>query len=410
MSLSLSIPKLSESLEHQLESMVLSGVFWLQDPLPSERKLASAMDVSRTSIRYALARLAEQDLLVRGKRGYVVSNAIREELDCDFARIYGQHPSCLLTFWTAVAANVVAIANKKAKVSERVAIVAHVDKLRVALTNGDAKNALQVHRHLWRSLSEASYNFFLIQTIEALTDALEPVFATKFSRWAKMQKEFPEKECPILAAYSGLAQLELEELPLLAELEVEVGGRYVRGGSAVNDTPMVLGQGLIEAILRQPFAFEAVFELRQITEIHAAGWAAKLITPNGKDRLHAHLDKMTSSLDVNPEQYSLLDAQLHGMIAELACNPAYYAVQRCLSPIFSRTTQSWLNTHFEILNDISIIHLQHQRLADAIASGDERRARATMADHLQYVLVTLHEIRMNAHIDHVGLARQLLKR
>lgn len=410
MSLSLSIPTLSESLERQLESMILSGVFWPQAPLPSERKLASVMDVSRTSIRYALARLAEQDLLVRGKRGYVVSNAIREELKRDFARIYEQDPSCLLAFWAAVGANIVGIANKKAKVSERVAIAAHVDRLRDAITNGDAETACQVHRSLWRGLSEASYNFFLIQTIEALTDALQPVFATKFTHWAKVQNAYPEKECPILTAYGGLAQLELEAVPLLAVLKEEAFGGFVREVSALKDVPMVLGQGLIEAILRQPFAFEAVFELRQITEIHAASWAAKLITPDGANRLHAHLGKMTVALDGNPERYSQLDAQLHGIIAELAGNSAIHAVQRCLTPIFSRTTHSWLNTHFEILNDISVIHLQHQRLVDAIASGKEQRARTTMAEHLQYVLVTLHELRMNAHIGHVWLARQVLNR
>ena len=58
------VPKLSDAIMHQLESMILEGSLKPGDRLPPERQLAEQLGVSRPSLREAIQRLAARGMLL----------------------------------------------------------------------------------------------------------------------------------------------------------------------------------------------------------------------------------------------------------------------------------------------------------------------------------------------------------
>lgn len=70
-------------LEALLRRKIERGAYQPGDSLPSEQELVDAYDVSRTTVRQALSRLAEKQLVVKvqGKGTYVSKPSIRQELD-----------------------------------------------------------------------------------------------------------------------------------------------------------------------------------------------------------------------------------------------------------------------------------------------------------------------------------------
>ena len=67
------VPKLSDAIMHQLESMILEGSLKPGDRLPPERQLAEQLGVSRPSLREAIQRLAARGMLLSRQGGAPMS-------------------------------------------------------------------------------------------------------------------------------------------------------------------------------------------------------------------------------------------------------------------------------------------------------------------------------------------------
>lgn len=166
---------------------------------------------------------------------------------------------------------------------------------------------------------------------------------------------------------------------------------------------------LVDVVLRNPLVLESVYELRLITETHAAAEAAEHAEARQLTQLAAHFDYMTVITDNSPSHYSKLDTELHRLIAECTHNPVFAVIDAALAPVFSHTTNQWLKKHLEMRSDQSVIHLQHTHLVDAIVARDLAKSQSAMNEHLAYVLRNLSHLREQDQLQEISIARRLLR-
>ena len=83
--------KLSQGVVHQIEGLILRGILRPGERLPSERELSETMNVSRPSLREALADLQERGLLIsRAGAGVFVADVLGPLLPPHWSRFL--HP------------------------------------------------------------------------------------------------------------------------------------------------------------------------------------------------------------------------------------------------------------------------------------------------------------------------------
>lgn len=402
--LSIKIPNVSESLGHKLEWLILGGAFWPDQPLASERKLSEELDVSRTSLRNALGRLREMGLLMHDGKHYYSNSVMADLLAPGLECIAVQSPSHILDYWLLMFAEAVELAQQKAQTNDRIAIQRAADRVKQALTDKDIKTAMASLEGLFRHILNGCYNYFLSQTHFALGRVMGGRFEAAMS---KLLSD-PEKLTSFLDAISDLTSFKFDEPAFRSifapEFQMQTDVRIPpRDGTAVLEPTK-----LVDAVLRHPLSFEAVFELRLMNETHAAGQAAEKREDAQNTRLAVHIEKMTVAMDFSPSEYSQLDKVFHYLVAEASKNPVFVVLDKALAPLFSSTTSQWLARHQEMRRDQTVIHLQHIQIFDAIEAGNISAATEAMHGHLSYVLSNLRKLRDQEQLQEIGNARFLL--
>ncbi|WP_420861268.1 FCD domain-containing protein [Algirhabdus cladophorae] len=404
-SLSIKIPNVSESLETKLEALILGGAFWPDIPIAAERRLAKEFDVSRTSLRNALSSLLQRGLLTQIGKRYFATNIMADLLGPGLTQIAEDDPMFLLNYWVLLFEDALGLANKKAQDSDRALIKDAATALKKTLLGPDVAALSNSFASLSRTVFDSCYNFFLSQTHHSLIKAMQPQIRASLA----LMLSNPETKQAFLQSVTALSHGDFERTDFHAALakgfvRSDVQTTYVRPDvQTVNATP------LVDVVLRNPLFLEAVYELRLITERHAAVEAAEHADSNQHKQLLAHLDYMTAIADSAPSQYSKLDTELHQLIAECTQNPVFSVVDAALGPVFSGTTNQWLKKHRELRSDQSAIHVQHTQIVKAIVAQDLERAHTTMNEHLAYVLRNLRYLREQDQLHEIALARRLLR-
>ena len=186
----------------------------------------------------------------------------------------------------------------------------------------------------------------------------------------------PERE---LAARFGVGRDTVREaLKSLADAGFVVVRRGRYGGAFVSDEPpegepAVLGTGSSRA---GP-ALDDVLGLREILETGAArAAAARDLSAAERDLLWTRTNETAAA---SGKDYRRLDSRLHLTIGELAGAPS-------LVPLLadSRTLVNGFLDRIPLLEP-NILHSnqQHEAIAIAILTGDDRRADAAMREHLE---------------------------
>ena len=398
--LSIKVPNVSESLEHRLEAMILGGVFWPDVPLASERKLAEEFGVSRTSLRTALANLCKRGLIVLQGKRHLPTSVTSRELAKKLKPIAQNEPVQLLEYWTVFFAEVSGLARQKARPDDMLRVMAAQRDLRTCVTAQDAKGAMAAFLKLNRVILDGCYNYFLSQTHFAFEGLLAPVFQNLFERVCRDDRE-------------AAAFLDVVGLP-----NPQAGGRAVLFDLLKGDVPPMTGApqisldaqfggDLLAFALEHPRYLDAVYELRLINEKHAAFLAARRGTVDDFRILGAQLERLARALAQAPADYSKLDTELHKLIAETSKNPVFAILDDTLAPIFSSTTNQWLQRHQDMRRDQLEIHVQHTGIVDAIVAGNGEKARHEMIEHLDYVLRGLQRLREQDFLSEMATARQV---
>ena len=403
-SLSIKIPNVSESLENKLEALLLGGAFWPDRPLASERSLSEELGVSRTTLRNALASLKKNELLTQDGKRFYPTNLLARLLIPGLEDIRAHQPEHLVEYWLVFFSEIASLSKKKSQTSDRVEIQKAARELKQSLAGEDAVGACHRFDGLCRSVLDGCYNYFLSQTDFALRKVLHEQILAGFVGITKSE----EATTTLIKDIGDIASFEFEPEAFRTAFAPGASS-HKPGAEPKNASASQSPDKLIDVVLRHPLFFEAIYELRLITEKHAAIQAASNATGSQISALQKHLEEMTIVADASPSDYSKLDTSLHQMVAACAHNPVFDLIDQALAPVFSRTTNQWLRKHMEMRSDQSVIHLQHSQIVDAIVRQDQMAAEAEMVEHLAYVLRNLRSLREQDRLQEIATARRLLK-
>lgn len=122
-----------------------------------------------------------------------------------------------------------------------------------------------------------------------------------------------------------------------------------------------------------------LMEIRSAVEIEAAGLAARRATIEDLHRLSVLLGHPQEGLTA--EQ----DVAFHAAIAQATHNPLFERVIREPVQILHDHMAAILNAYYKEPGGAVTLHQQHEAIRQAIAAGDEQKARQAMRKHLTYV-------------------------
>ena len=399
--LSIQIPNTSESLARKLEAFILGGTFWPDQPLAPERQLALEFDVSRTTLRTALAQLTSRGMLTLRSRKHYVTPLLFDVLRPGLIPISKTAPEHLLDYWLHLFCDAVQLAAQKARSSDRANLQTALAEVHAQILSANPEGSMTAFLHLARVVFDSCYNFFLAQTHLALVEAMHPALKRGILHMTQDILADPSE----FRTLAELAEFQAEHADWRALFGLELP---VPGEAKAPDQVACDPAQLIAVVTGNSLALEALYELRLLTESRAAESAATHVTPENARALQSLLERMTVTLDTAPDRYSQLDTELHALVARTSSNPFFGVSNATLAPVLASITRVWLDRHLQIQKDQSVIHQQHVDIVAAICAGQGRRASQAMQEHLDYVLRGLRLLRQQDGLAEIATARRLL--
>lgn len=123
---------------------------------------------------------------------------------------------------------------------------------------------------------------------------------------------------------------------------------------------------------------DELYEMRQLLEPYAARRAAQRMTPELAETLHKLSDAMGPESPIESyDQFAQLDSELHDAIAAGSGNNI---IQESLARLHSHFHIFRLRFHSEVTKEA---YLEHEKLVDALTSGNADVAEQLMRAHIQ---------------------------
>ena len=162
----LAVPRLSDTIAHELERRILDGALKPGDRLQPERELAAELGVSRPSLREAIQKLVSKGLLHSRQGG---GTYVTDRLDAGFTdpwqEMLRQHPDIqadLLEFRGMLECEAAALAASRATEADLLRIGAAFERLEAVFAEGTSPEVLaqQVDADLsfHQAIAEAAHN------------------------------------------------------------------------------------------------------------------------------------------------------------------------------------------------------------------------------------------------------------
>jgi len=168
--------KLSGAIVRQIETLILEGVLRPGERLPGERDLAERMNVSRPSLREALARMQADGLLVtRPGSGVFVADVLGSAFSPALVRLIARHPQAADDYLT-FRKDLEGLAAERAATAAGETDLAVLDRIMSAMRHAHAKAdpeaeaALDADFHM--AIVEASHNVIALHMMRAMQDLL----------------------------------------------------------------------------------------------------------------------------------------------------------------------------------------------------------------------------------------------
>jgi GntR family transcriptional regulator, transcriptional repressor for pyruvate dehydrogenase complex len=154
--------RLADVVANDLEARILEGSLKPGDLLPSERKLALELGVSRPSLREAIQRLVSKGLLSTRHGG---GTSVTDRMEATFADPWQQmlsgHPalqSDLLEFRHMLEGEAASLAAKRATDADLDRIGAVMERLQTAYADDDLPSSIEHDAAFHQAIAEASHN------------------------------------------------------------------------------------------------------------------------------------------------------------------------------------------------------------------------------------------------------------
>jgi GntR family transcriptional repressor for pyruvate dehydrogenase complex len=173
--------KLSHGVIRQIEGLILRGILRPGERLPSERELSERMDVSRPSLREALAELQERGLLTsKAGAGVFVADVLGSAFSPALVKLFSTHEKAVfdyISFRRDMEGLAAERAAEMASDTDLKVINAIFEKMQAAhkKRNPDDEAHLDAHFHL--AIIEASHNVIMLHMMRSMYELLrEGVF------------------------------------------------------------------------------------------------------------------------------------------------------------------------------------------------------------------------------------------
>ena len=168
--------KISSAVTRQIEELILQGVLRPGDRLPSERELSETMDVSRPTLREALADLEERGLITtRPGGGTFIAEVLGSAFAAPLIELFATHDTALFDY-IAFRRDMEGLAAEHAAQNATDADLAVIDgafrRMEEAAKkrNPDEEAALDAEFHM--TIVEAAHNVVMLHMLRSLYDLL----------------------------------------------------------------------------------------------------------------------------------------------------------------------------------------------------------------------------------------------
>jgi GntR family transcriptional repressor for pyruvate dehydrogenase complex len=167
-----SVPRLSDTIVRQLESMILEGSLKAGDALPPERALAEQFGVSRPSLREAIQKLAARGLLVsRQGGGTYVSNQLEASFSSPWQHMVAGHPELrrdVLEFRRLLEGNTARMAAERATEADMRRMAEVVAALQQAHAAHDLNAVSKADTAFHQAIADAAHNAMFTHVLASL--------------------------------------------------------------------------------------------------------------------------------------------------------------------------------------------------------------------------------------------------
>ncbi len=166
--------KMADAISERIENLILEGVLRPGEKLASERELAEKLDVSRPTLRTALALLVERGLLKTTPGGTFVAQFLSPLMQ-PLATLLGDKPRVAddyFEFRRSLEGEAARLGAERANDVDRQAIKQCTDRMTKAHTLEDTTEEAEADVELHLLIYEASHNVVLLHVMRALAELL----------------------------------------------------------------------------------------------------------------------------------------------------------------------------------------------------------------------------------------------
>jgi GntR family transcriptional repressor for pyruvate dehydrogenase complex len=168
--------KISTSVTQQIEELILQGVLRPGDRLPAERELSETLDVSRPTLREALADLEQRGLIAtRPGGGTFVAEVLGSAFAAPLIELFATHDTALFDY-IAFRRDMEGLAAERAALNATAADLAVIDSVfrrmeeAARKRNPDEEAAIDAEFHM--TIVEAAHNVVMLHMMRSLYDLL----------------------------------------------------------------------------------------------------------------------------------------------------------------------------------------------------------------------------------------------
>lgn len=168
--------KLSQSVVHQIEELILQGILRPGERLPSERELSERMGVSRPSLREAVGELQDSGLLVsKAGSGIFVAEVLGSAFSPALIRLFSTHENAVfdyLSFRRDMEALAAERATRYGSETDLGIIDAVFRKMEAAHQKRNPEDEARLDAEFHLAIMEASHNVVLLHMMRSMFDML----------------------------------------------------------------------------------------------------------------------------------------------------------------------------------------------------------------------------------------------
>jgi len=169
--------KISSSITHQIEQLILRGVLHPGERLPSERELAARFEVSRPTLRDALADLEEQGLIVtRPGSGAFVAQVLGSAFAPALVALFSKHDEAFfdyLSFRRDLEGMAAERAAEFANETDIAVITSIFNRMEIAHKKRNPTEEAKLDAEFHSAIVEAAHNVVMLHMMRSMFEMLQ---------------------------------------------------------------------------------------------------------------------------------------------------------------------------------------------------------------------------------------------